>query len=143
VIEWANRSLVLDPKHLLAREYIAGAYLKKGDYDRHLAESVMHAESHGVALQTITEFKQAYAQGRRAGLVSYALRQVTNQPAAALQLALFHGELGHMDDAFLHLDRAIEHRDPSLVHLAVAPQWDDLRRDPRFEQRLAHMGLRP
>jgi hypothetical protein len=27
------------------------------------------------------------------------------------------------------------------VHLAVAPQWDGLRGDPRFEQRLARMGL--
>jgi hypothetical protein len=28
------------------------------------------------------------------------------------------------------------------VHLAVAPQWDDLRGDPRFAECLARMGLR-
>jgi DNA-binding winged helix-turn-helix (wHTH) protein/tetratricopeptide (TPR) repeat protein len=141
VIEWANRALVLDPKHLLAREYIAAAYLKKGDDDRHLAETIIHAESHGVASKTVAEIRQAYADGGRAGLISYALGHVANQPAAALQLALMHGELGHMDDAFLHLDLAIEHRDPSLVHLAVAPQWDDLRADPRFAERLVRMGF--
>jgi DNA-binding winged helix-turn-helix (wHTH) protein/tetratricopeptide (TPR) repeat protein len=142
VIEWANRSLTLDPRHPLAREYTAAAYLKKGDHDRHMAESLAHAETHGVPQETIVELKRVYAEAGRAGVVSYALRGVANQPAAALQLALMHGELGHMDEAFLHLDRAIEHRDPSLVHLAVAPQWDDLRRDPRFEERLARMGLR-
>jgi hypothetical protein len=29
-----------------------------------------------------------------------------------------------------------------LVHLAVAPQWDGLRADPRFNQCLARMKLR-
>jgi len=57
-------------------------------------------------------------------------------------MALLHGELGNMDEAFRHLDAAIQHRDPSLVHLAVAPQWDSLRDDPRFAERLARMGLR-
>jgi len=30
-----------------------------------------------------------------------------------------------------------------LVHLAVAPQWDSLRADPRFNECLARMKLRP
>jgi DNA-binding winged helix-turn-helix (wHTH) protein/Tfp pilus assembly protein PilF len=33
MIEWARRSLALDPEHVLAREFIASAYLKKGDID--------------------------------------------------------------------------------------------------------------
>jgi hypothetical protein len=48
-----------------------------------------------------------------------------------------------MDHAFEHLNRAIEVRDPSLVHLAVAPQWDSLRDDPRFAGCLLRMGLAP
>jgi hypothetical protein len=28
-----------------------------------------------------------------------------------------------------------------MVHLAVAPQWDSLRADPRFNQCLVRMGL--
>ena len=35
----------------------------------------------------------------------------------------------------------IVRRDPALVHMAVAPQWDWLRIDPRFAQRLEDMGL--
>jgi hypothetical protein len=30
VLAWANRALDLDPRHLLAREFIASAYWKKG-----------------------------------------------------------------------------------------------------------------
>ena len=51
------------------------------------------------------------------------------------------GEAGKLDEAFRQLDLAIADHDPSLVHLAVAPQWDSLRGDPRFDQRLQKMGL--
>ena len=39
------------------------------------------------------------------------------------------GEAGKLDEAFRQLDLAIADHDPSLVHLAVAPQWDSLRGD--------------
>ena len=49
------------------------------------------------------------------------------------------GEAFH--EAFECLDQAISFRDPALVHLAVAPQWDSLRDDPRFGERLKAMRL--
>jgi hypothetical protein len=49
---------------------------------------------------------------------------------------------GDLDKAFELLQRALEVRDPVLVHLAVAPQWDSLRADPRFNECLARMKLR-
>jgi DNA-binding winged helix-turn-helix (wHTH) protein/tetratricopeptide (TPR) repeat protein len=142
MIAWAEKSLALDPKHLLAREYIAAAYLKKGDGDRHMAENLAHAEAYGAPAAVIAELREVYATGGRAAVVEHALRAPANQSAPAFHLALLHGEAGRMDEAFAHLDRAIESRDPALVHLAVAPQWDDLRADARFEERLARMGLR-
>jgi DNA-binding winged helix-turn-helix (wHTH) protein len=141
VIEWAEKSLALDPKHLLAREYIAAAFLKKGDLDRHMAENLAHAEAYGAPPELIAELRQVYARGGRRGIVEHVLRTACTQPMAAFQLALLHAEAGRMDEAFAHLDRAIESRDPALVHLAVAPQWDDLRADPRFEERLVRIGL--
>jgi len=51
--------------------------------------------------------------------------------------------MGDLDKAFERLQRALDVRDPALVHLAVAPQWDSLRGDPRFNECLARMKLRP
>jgi hypothetical protein len=51
-------------------------------------------------------------------------------------------EAGDLDKAFELLQRALDVRDPGLVHLAVAPQWDSLRADPRFNQCLVRMKLR-
>ncbi len=58
-------------------------------------------------------------------------------------LAMHYAEAGDLDAAFEHLQRMIDARDPALIHLAVAPQWDSLRADPRFNECLARMKLRP
>ena len=138
-IAWVARSLELAPQHLLAREFLAAAYLKKGDLDRHMAESLTHARAAGCPEPLLDEFRRAYDTGGRAGVVAFALRANANGPP--VQLALLHGESGHLDDAFRHLDAAIALRDPALVHLAVAPQWDCLRGDRRFVERLHTIGL--
>jgi hypothetical protein len=68
--------------------------------------------------------------------------QLRETGAPAFHLAILCAEAGDLDAAFSYLDRAIDARDPSLVDLAVAPQWDPIRADPRFERCLARVGLR-
>ena len=55
--------------------------------------------------------------------------------------AALYGAAGRLDEAFDCLDQAIAYRDPALVHLAVAPEWDSMRGDPRFAERLRSMAL--
>jgi len=71
--------------------------------------------------------------------VRYALQ--LNAKGPPMQLALLFAEVGTLDEAFRYLDAAIEGRDPALVHLAVAPQWDYFRVDGRFNERLKSVGL--
>ncbi len=142
-IEWANKTLELDPLHPHAREHLAGAYWKKGDSDRYMEENLKHAELHGAPAEVLCRLKQAYAAGGVAGVLKLGLEFAANQPQAfpVMQLALLYGALGIMDTAFECLDQAIESHDPGLVHLAVGPQWDCLRNDPRFHDALSRMGL--
>lgn len=142
-LEWANKTLELDPAHGLAREFLAGAYWALGDFDRHMEENVRHAALHGMPASALDELRQTYAAGGRAAVVRLALAQAARQPAAfpPMQLALMHGELGDLDRALPCLELAIEARDPCLVDLAVAPQWDALRADKRFRQCLEKMRL--
>ena len=60
-----------------------------------------------------------------------------------IRLVVQCAEAGDLDAAFEHVQRLIDARDPVLVHLAVAPQWDCLRADPRFNECLERMKLRP
>jgi len=150
-IVWASKALDLDPRHLLAREFVAGAYWKKGDLDRFLAENVRQAESFGCREDQLRavrrgcdEIRRAFDAGGRPAVTRYMLEQMPRQQSGlAIRLAVLHGELGELDAAFEHLDRALDSRDPSIVHLAVAPQWDALRGDARFNERLTRMGLHP
>jgi tetratricopeptide (TPR) repeat protein len=144
-IEWANKTLALAPAHPHAREFLAGAYLKKGDFKQWLEENVAHAQAHGVPASALEPLREAYACGGQVGLARLFVERASRQPQAfpAMQLAIRYAEIGDMDSAFQHLERAIDSRDPSLVHLAVGPQWDSLRADPRFLQCLRGMGLSP
>ncbi|HUL71884.1 MAG TPA: winged helix-turn-helix domain-containing protein [Vicinamibacterales bacterium] len=142
VINWTNKTLELDPRHPHAREFLAGAYLHMGDIERHFAENLRHAELHGVSVEALAPLKRAYDEGGRRGIVRYVLEQATKQPGMPpAMLAVHYAEAGELDAAFAHLHRAIEGRDPMLVHLAVAPQWDPLRHDPRLADCLGRMGL--
>jgi Tfp pilus assembly protein PilF len=142
-IEWAKKALEFDPRHPHAREFLAGAYWKKGDFDCYIAENIKHAELHGVPTAALEPLKQAYAAGGIAGVRTLFLQRAASQPQAfpAMQLAMTYGEAGDMDAAFRHLDRALESHDPGLVHLAVAPQWDSLRADSRYTAALRKMNL--
>ena len=142
-IEWASKTLELDPRHPHAREFLAGCYWKKGDFDRYMAENLKHAELHGVPPEALEPLKQAYAAEGCAGVRRLQFERAALQPQAfpAMQLAVLYGEAGDLDSAFHHLSRALEQRDPGLVHLAVGPQWDAMREDARFDECLGKMGL--
>jgi DNA-binding winged helix-turn-helix (wHTH) protein len=152
-IVWANKALDVDPKHLLAREFLAGAYLITGHIDAFLQENVRQAESFGSPPAVIEQIragsgrvKAAYERGGHAAVARFVLDYARQQAqdasgSADFRFAVLHAQAGDLDAAFRSLDRALDSRDPSLVHLAVAPQWDGLRGDQRFQQRLARMGL--
>ena len=122
VIVWANKALDRDPRHPFALELLAGAYWKMGDLER---------------------FREHVQRGR--DVARELLSDGTAQRETSIgefPLVMQCAEAGDLDGAFEHLQRMIDARDPALIHLAVAPQWDSLRADPRFNQCLVRMKLR-
>jgi DNA-binding winged helix-turn-helix (wHTH) protein/Tfp pilus assembly protein PilF len=152
---WAQRALEIDPKHLLAGEFIAGVYWKLGDVERLVAENLRMAVTFGVPDEALVNLKQvtaqiqeSYATAGFAGVTRFMADHVTNERLdfdhllkMAFRRAVLYGAASRLDEAFECLDQAIAFRDPALVHLAVAPQWDSLRGDPRFGDRLTVMRL--
>lgn len=104
-----------------------------------MEESLTHARLAGCPSELVDDLRRSYDTRGRTGVVEFALRANTNGPP--VQLAFLQGEAANLDEAFRHLDAAIALRDPALAHLAVAPQWDCLRGDGRFDERLQAMGL--
>jgi tetratricopeptide (TPR) repeat protein len=163
VIVWVNKALDRDPRHLFARELLAGAYWKKGDFESALMEDLKRAEARspnedtraairGMCADILDVYRRDgldRAQRRilehreRAGEMLSDGTEQRERGNAGLGLVVHYAEIGDLDAAFAHLQQAIDARDPALVHLAVAPQWDSLRPDPRFNECLVRMKLRP
>ena len=55
--------------------------------------------------------------------------------------AMVHAGLGDKDRAFAYLDSAYQDRSRELIYLNVAPRWDALRSDLRFQTLLRKLGL--
>jgi len=55
--------------------------------------------------------------------------------------AEIYGNLGDKDNAFAWLEKCYEERTGTIPVLAVKPDFDSLRSDPRFEELLERVGL--
>ena len=152
---WAQRAIDVNPKHAQACQFISYVYLKIGDIDRFAAWAVSVAIEFGlpeemvaVLKQVTADAQQVYATAGLSGVKRFWVEQIPNPQLdfdVLLKMPFFrariYGAAGRLDEAFDCLDQAIAQRDPALVHLAVAPDWDGLRDDPRFDDRLKKMGL--
>jgi tetratricopeptide (TPR) repeat protein len=155
---WARRALEIDPKHLLATHFITRVYWRIGDVNK-FADWTLSQTSRAIAWgfpeervaaikQVIADMQQVYATAGLSGVNRFWVDQITNPRLGfdvLLKMASFravlYGAAGRLDEAFDCLNQAIAYRDPALVHLAVAPDWNSLRGDPRFEERLRSMAL--
>jgi serine/threonine protein kinase len=160
VIVWVNKALDRDPRHLFARELLVGAYWKKGDFKRQIVEDLKRAEARDLSEEARAALREMVAEimhafdhegldagyrcavkhAERAGELIFdgGSRQRGN---SCFGLPVGYAEMGDLDKAFELLEGALDVRDPALVHLAVAPEWDSMRADPRFNQCLARMNL--
>ncbi len=140
---------------MLASQFITHVYWKIGEVNRFAAWIVSQAIAWGfseervaVMKQVTADMQQVYATAGLPGVRRFMVDQITNPQLdfdVLLKMAFFravlYGAAGRLDEAFDCLDQAIAYRDPALVHLAVAPDWDSLRADPRFAERLRLMAL--
>ena len=62
VIVWVNKALDRNPQHLFASELLGGAYWKKGDLGRALAEDLKRAEARSPNEETVAALKGMFAE---------------------------------------------------------------------------------
>jgi len=151
----AQRALDLDPKHVLVIRLVTSVQLRRRDVTSVLEGILSGAAVAGLPDQALTDLSQIVAEMRRVyprvgffGLTQYMADAVKDPRLEfdtflklASRRAVLYGDAGRLDEAFDCLDEAIASCDPALVYLAVAPQWDSLREDPRFGERLKQLAL--
>jgi predicted Zn-dependent protease len=94
-------------------------------------------------------FTQIYAHAGQARKAQEHLTRLQSlyksEPSGdiAFWLAIATAGAGKKDEAFTWLDRAIAQRSSRLLYARVDARLDPLRKDPRFDDRLARIDATP
>jgi len=139
------KGLECDSTSALAHVQIAGSFWFQRRYDDVFVwanKALDRNPQHLVARQELAAayWKMGDLERARKLLADCVQLDLGNE---GLFLAVQCAQAGDLDSAFEHLQRLIDTRDFAVIHLAVAPEWDSLRADPRFNECLARMKLRP
>jgi TolB-like protein/Flp pilus assembly protein TadD len=146
-IEQNSRSLELDPSYAVALVNIGRAYEMKG----------MHAQAQGVFQKILAvapddpavlalmghEYASAGDHAKALQILAHLKQLSAHGYVPTIYIGLVYTGLHDLDNAFRWLNRAADERCEYLVYLPSEPLADPLRGDPRFEQLLKRMGLKP
>ncbi len=144
-IRHIQKALEMDSTFVPAHWFLGNAYVQKR-MDREAIEELHRAvEFSAGGTLMMAALAQAHATfGRRSEaeeMISELEALSATKYVSAYYVALIHAALGDPDAAFRRLEKAYEERSHGLTFLAVEPQWDSLRSDPRFADLLRRVGL--
>ena len=118
------------------------ALLFQGKVDDAVAVARRAVETHGPVNAPTQALAVSYAvAGRRPEAMQLLKGSADAGYRSPLALGLVHAAFAEIDDAFVHVERAVDEHDPLLNYLAVHPVFDALREDPRYPGLLRRMNL--
>src|SRR5215213_5712392 len=143
-IEQLEKVIQLEPKFFLAHLLLGIAYEQQGNFSEALEEfkEASLLENSPVLLGFLGYTYAALGDRTKAVEMLDELRERSKHSyVPAYSIALIHSRLGEQDEAFEHLDKASMERSQWLSWLNVAPEFDNLRLDPRFETLVRRANL--
>jgi DNA-binding winged helix-turn-helix (wHTH) protein/tetratricopeptide (TPR) repeat protein len=142
-----QKTLELDSNYFLAHLFAWSAYVEKGMYGAAAAEARRARELNNVSTQPVAHLAYTLAKSgqRREAQVELdrLLELSTERFVPPYLIALVYNGLGESEQALDWLERGFQQRDPKTVFLMVEPKWANLRSEPRFQDLLQRVGLKP
>jgi tetratricopeptide (TPR) repeat protein len=142
----------LDPNFALNHARLSHLYAMLEKFEEAITEEAKARSLSGEAAEGIAEKIDRLSKASRTyGAQGYwkteleLSRKAQNPPEAytsPLGLAIIYSHLGNREDAFANLETAYHQRDEEITNLAVEPQFDPLRSDPRFGDLEKRIGIR-
>jgi tetratricopeptide (TPR) repeat protein len=133
-IEECQKTLELDPDFPPAHLYLSWNYGAKGMSEEALSEALKSGDQYWMARAYAAVNRQDEARRLLAGLLKKP------QPSE-IDMAGIYLQLGEMDNAWKWMEKAHEERSFHLTWLKIAPSFDIIRSDPRFQALLKKVGL--
>lgn len=144
-IEFARKTLELEPYFTAAHRLLSMAYLAKGMLPDAIRENERWGELLGNPIETAIALALLYAAD---GKAAEAVNVLANLPPDVASngnlmrgIGLVYAALGKKDVAFEWFDKCYDHHAESLCSIKVDPKVDTLRSDPRFTSLLKNIGL--
>lgn len=133
------RTLQMDPKNSMALNDLIAVGIAKNDGPSVLryVERMTEALGGEGASREIARAQAAYREGGLKALLLHRLNDAVAEKDAgrrvpAVSLARLAAHAQRPDEAFRYLNQAFAERSSRLIYLRYAPDWDNLRADPRF-----------
>ena len=144
-IRQAQHTLEIEPNMWLANLALGKAYELQGRYADAMAAFEKARQGSGANVEALSMIAHLQArQGNHAvarEMVASLVKTAGERYVPALKIALPYVALGEYDEAFRWLEKGCQERDVSMVFLNVNPRWDTIRKDPRFREIEACVGL--
>jgi DNA-binding winged helix-turn-helix (wHTH) protein/TolB-like protein/Tfp pilus assembly protein PilF len=136
--------LRMDPHFSFAHISLARIHTLRGEYEQAIAEAreaVRTENGNGYGLQSLAILGYALGMSGRRKEADDVLQQIGNdRRVLPFDLAIVHLALGHRDEVFRLLDKALEDRTYGL-RLKTEPIFEPLHSDPRFKALLRRAGF--
>ena len=139
----------VNPQFTLGYGLLGVVFLKKGMGDEAVAAMLKGSllEGGGLTEEQASILRKAYNDlGLKGFLLEHArlLQEVSKQRyVSPIFIAMDYAHLGDKELAIAWLEKAYEERSSWMTEIAVDPAWDELRPDPRFQDLIRRVGLRP
>lgn len=125
------RLIELQPDRMPTYEWLVRALEASGRYAEAMEWLVKSLKGRNADESQIADLQRAYQSAGWPGVLSERLKMNQNSLNYFRQAGL-NARLGNKDAAFEFLEKAYAQRSPVFVTLAVEPQFDPIRDDPRF-----------
>jgi eukaryotic-like serine/threonine-protein kinase len=143
-IDVLKKTIESNPTYPYAHLFLGFTYAAK---DMHAEAIASYQEAIKLGLDTpSTQIHLAvtYARAGNLGQAQTILKrlQTSKDHVSPGELAMLYTALGEREQAFALLEKAYEDHDLQLQYLGVAPEFDPLRSDPRFQDLMRRVGLK-
>jgi TolB-like protein/predicted Ser/Thr protein kinase len=145
-VEAAQEALTLEPRFMIARFRLGAGYLHLGRTKEAIEQiEAANALSSSPDLLAMLAHARGLAGQRREALDT--LKTLMTMEAEGSRyvppyaIAMAHLGLGHRDEALTWLGKAVDERGWGTAFLAVEPDLDALRSDPRFAALIKRAGI--
>jgi len=146
-IEQYQLVLDLNPNFRGANQSLSAVYNLKGLYEEAIAAYQKFLTLGGASEEEVAGLANAYQTSGKEGywrwMLDYWTERAKQEYVPRTDFAAIYAYLGDKDQAMRWLEEAYEEHEFRMAALNVAPEWDPLRDDPRFQDLLLRMNLEP